>query len=80
MCAESPASEVSEFCTAVTGQTCALQPLDAADQDLRNRIGPAVTRLRADLGLTMPSGAGQRFLPSLAGPSRAGPYRDEPAR
>ena len=39
VCAESPASEVSEFCTAVTGQTCALQPLDAADQDLRNRIG-----------------------------------------
>jgi hypothetical protein len=35
----------------------------------------AVTRLCADLGLTMPSGAGQRLLPSLAGP-----YRDEPGR
>ena len=40
-----------------------------------HQIERAVTRLSADLGLTMPSGAGQRFLPSLAGP-----YRDEGGR
>jgi hypothetical protein len=51
------------------------QALTRGDQDLRNRIERAVTRLRADLGLTMPSGVGQRLLPSLAWP-----YRDEPGR
>jgi hypothetical protein len=46
--------------------------LDPGDHDLRNRIERAVTELRADLGITIPS-AGHRFLPSLAGPPREEP-------
>jgi len=47
--------------------------LDPADQDLRNRIERAVTQLCADLGITIPAGAEQGFLPSLAES-----YREEP--
>jgi hypothetical protein len=46
--------------------------LDPGDQDLRNEIERAATWLCADLGITIPSGADQLFLPSLAGPSQAG--------
>jgi hypothetical protein len=42
--------------------------LDPGDQDLRNEIERAATRLCADLGLTIPSGADQRLLPSLGEP------------
>src|SRR5260370_13246901 len=47
--------------------------LDPGDQDLRNQIERAVTQLCADLGVTIPSGADQRFLSALAEPSREHP-------
>jgi len=58
----------------IDGWTCGL-PTAGWSQDLRNQIERAVGRRPADLGLTTPSGADQRFLPFLTGP-----YRDEPGR
>ena len=47
--------------------------LDPGDQNLRNQIERAVTQSCGDLGILIPSGADQQFLPSLAEP-----YREEP--